>query len=93
MMEVGLTIGIMGFSFALLVALGLIKKTLKRVLGCLAIVSFIYSALELLRYIVEYIKVTQTPFPSLFHIELIVVAFGPSWFIYLGLKEVFKNHI
>ena len=93
MMGVGLTIGVLGFSLALLVALGLINKKLKRVFNCLCVMSFIYSALELFRYIIEYIRVTQTAFPSLFHIELVIVAFAPCWLLYLGLKKVLENHV
>lgn len=78
-MEVGSVVGVIGVVLVVLLALGVLKGRVKNVLDGLAALSFVYSSLELFRCIVEYVRWTRTPFPSVFHVELVVVAFGPLY--------------
>lgn len=78
MMEVGFVVGIIGLALLIVLALGLWKRNVKKVLDGLAYLSLIYSSLELFRYILAYINAYHIEFPSLFHIELLVVGFAPA---------------
>jgi len=89
-MEVGLVVGIIGFALIVLLALGAWKGRVKKVLDGLAALSFVYSSLELFRYVAEYIRVTETGFPSIFHVELLLVGFAPVYFM---VKELAKKYI
>lgn len=60
-------------------------ERLKRLPLILAICSFVYSAFELGRYICVYVAVARVPFPSIFHAELVIVGFGPLYFVVRGL--------
>lgn len=87
LMEVGLVVGVIGFVLVLLLAMGAWKGRVREVFDGLAALSFVYSSLELFRYIVDYIKVNGIAFPSLFHIELFVVAFGPAYLIFRRVRS------
>jgi len=86
-MEVGLIVGVIGFVLVSLLAVGAWKGRVKEVLDGLAGVSFVYSSLELFRYIVVYIEVNGVAFPSVFHVELFVVAFAPAYVVFRSVRE------
>lgn len=90
-MEVGSVVGVIGFGLVVLLVLGAWKGRVKKVLDGLAALSFAYSSLELFRCIVEYVRWTRTPFPSVFHVELVVVAFGPLYVLACAMVMVLSK--
>jgi len=91
MMEVGSVVGVIGVVLVMLLALGVWKGRVKQVFNGLAILSFGYSSLELFRYITEYIRFYNVPFPSVFHVELVVVGFAPVYVLFCASRKFLEE--
>ena len=90
-MEVSSVVAAIGVVLVILLVLGVWKGKVKDLFDSLAALSFVYSSLELSRYIIDYIRYVRIEFPSLFHVELVVVGFAPVYVLFSAVRKFLKE--